>query len=753
MPDYSSYGSRDDIVKKDGDVGFVGFDNRLRPDQLQAGLLADAQNVRLDRNGEAQVRKGIVVTEAPFAVGGDVLRLPELAEIDDGVTSILPSTITAASRTSGVVTITCVGHGFSTADEVTIENLYGFTEDPNGLFAITVLDVDTFTYSNAGTDETFDTSLALPFDLDDGGAEPLLTTYTESAVAGVGMLFDEGSVTEVYASTPFSDPNDNNSQYILLASNLKVVAKNLETGATVDLVYPAGETVPPKSSMLQAFNKVFIFRNGQAALEWDGDFDNDFTLVASGAYSQPKQLAPHKVDIVDGKATATFTTVADMNGTKVGDIIELEAAGNSGLEAGCDHLIIARDDTAKTLEFYVQAPNVSNASGVIFQQHVSIGLGFSHMPAPEFAIYHQRRLIMPFNFEVEDTVKTYTDRGIRDELIVSDILDSDTYDKIYSQFRFNAGTADYIVGLKSFAEDRVLVFNRNSVHIVAGTTSLQTTSSRLLTDEVGCVSRKTITQVGNQIIFLSDNGVFSTQFLDEYNLRGSPTAISAPINETIKRINRKYWEKAVAAYFDNRYYIAVPLDGSTVNNAILVFNFLNQQWESIDTVDNAEWDISDLLVAGKGVNKGVYAINQLGGIHRLDVNEEGIDSVVTAIGADSSIHGVQACLVTRQYTFGTMDRKKWKEWELHAQSGAYVTSDFDLSIEVENPDASVQLDSLSTLNGTALAQDEDISLRGRIGNRRGYGMQFKINNTTGRPRIRAIQVQGSTSFRSNQSAI
>jgi hypothetical protein len=752
MPDYSSYGSRDDIVKKDGDVGFVGFNNRLRPDQLKPGLLADAQNVRLDRNGEAQVRKGIVVTEAPFATGEDALRLPELAEIDDGVTSILPSTITAASRASDVVTITCVSHGFSVDDEVTIENLHGFTEDPNGLFTITGTNVDTFTYNNVGTEETFDTSLALPFDLDDGGTEPLLTTHTESAVAGVDMLLDEGSVTEVYASTPFSDPNDNNSQYILLASNSKVVAKNLETGAAVDLAYPTGETVPPKSSMLQAFNKVFIFRSGQTALEWDGDFNNSFTLVASGAYSQPMQLAPSSVSITDGKATAEFDTLADMNGIKVGDTIVIETAV-APFVLGEEFIIANRNDGSKTIDFYVQKANQQTVNNLIFEQNVSIGLGFTHMPAPEFAIYHQRRLIMPYSYEVGDDNNTFTDRGIRDELIVSDILDSDTYDRIYSQFRFNAGTADYIVGLKSFAEDRVLVFNRNSVHIVAGTTSLQTTSARLLTDEVGCVSRKTIIQVGNQIIFLSDNGVFSTQFLDEYNLRGSPTAISAPINETIKRINRKYWDKAVAAYFDNRYYIAVPLDGSTVNNAILVFNFLNQQWESIDTVDNAEWDISDLLVAGNGVNKGVYAINQLGGIHRLDVNEEGIDSVVTAIGSDSTIHDVQACLVTRQYTFGTMDRKKWKEWELHAQSGAYATSDFDLSVEVENPDASVQLDSLSTLNGTALAQDEDISLRGRIGNRRGYGMQFKINNTTGRPRIRAIQVQGSTSFRSNQSAI
>ena len=56
MPNYSVYGSRDDRVAKDGDIGFVGFNNRLRPDQLAQGMLADAQNIRLDRNNEAQPR-------------------------------------------------------------------------------------------------------------------------------------------------------------------------------------------------------------------------------------------------------------------------------------------------------------------------------------------------------------------------------------------------------------------------------------------------------------------------------------------------------------------------------------------------------------------------------------------------------------------------------------------------------------------------------------------------------------------------
>jgi len=856
MPDYRTYGARDDRIAKDGDVGFIGFNNRLRPDQLAGGMLTDAQNVRLDRNGEAQVRKGIQVVEAPFAVGGDVFRLPEESEIGNDVAR-LPTTIESASLTSNVVSLVLdepaveLGYDFQVGDEIVVEGVQFITTDPNGTHTITgVTDAgvtSTITYDLTGADETYTTAIVLPEDL-----SFQLNGITTQAVVGYNMVLDQGNVTEVYASTAFSDPNDNASQYILIASNAKVVAKNLLTNATTDITYPAGETVPPRASMLQAFNKVFIFRNGQTALEWDGDFNNNFELVESGEYSQPTQLSPSSFDITDGKATAEFSSVADLNGTSVGDTIEIEAIGNSPLVVGEKYVVSERDNSVPSISFFVQHEYTSNSQGVIFQQEVSVGLGFIHMPAPEYAVYHQRRLVMPFRFIPRVADNQFDSTGNLDEIIASDILDSDTYDRIYAQYRFNAGEADFNVGLHSFAEDKLMVFNRNSIHLVQNTTNLQGASTKLLTNEVGCVARQSIVQVGNRVIFLSDNGVYGTEFLDEYNLRGTETPLSEPINESIKRINRDQWSKSVAVYFDNRYFIAVPVNGSLENNVVLIYNFLNKQWESIDSVDNADWDIENLIVAGDGNQRGVYAINKLGGIHRMDKREQGDDLVNVSIGGSPVTEPIKASVTTRQYTLGSMDRKKWKEFEVHVESSESNSSDLDISAETENPDANLELGSLSSYNlnesddsvilsgfddanqngtyvfdpslstetikiytkgtlkvrwipalsyletpngyyslasslstsPTAVAGDEwyeptngdqvngasrygsggslvptnlpageDVSIRGRIGNRRGHGIQFTFNNTTGRPRIRAVQVQGSESFRSTQKAI
>ena len=754
MSRYSTYGQLDDVVAKDGDRGFIGFNNRLRPDQLQPGMLADAQNVRLDRNGEAQVRKGLELVLAPLAVGVD--------------------------------------------------------------------------------------ALTLPFDL------PTLAQEGDSVTA----ILNDDAINEIYGSTGFSNPNDIGSQYIIIASNAKAIAINVADSSITDIAYPSGLIISQSVDMIQAFNKVFIFRNGQTALEWDGDLSGTpaFTKVASGEYSQPVQIVcasgefaliqnrgiVHQEDgvsvgstitvigdktlstdqtssliigsefvvskVFEGGSTTTITAAtstpisggeydglykvtitATGHGKNVGDPIDIAGFGDSKIDGSRFVAEVNGDDIvfyvpqnpnttvnggetvalAHGFEFYVDASKTDShvtdgesfTSTPVFTRKVSVGLGFSHMPSPPFATYHQRRLVMPYRFEVDDTVDSFTSRGILDEVIASDILDTDTYDRIYAQYRFNAGTADYVVGLHSFAEDSLLVFNRNSIHLVQNTINLEAASTRLLTNEVGCVARKSIKQVGNQVIFLSDNGVYGTQFLDEYNLRGTETPLSEPINETIKRINKEAWEQSVAVYFDNRYYIAVPLDDATKNNAILVYNFLNQQWESVDTANNVNWDIEGLIVAGDGSDRGVYAINQLGGIHRLDYRVDGVDRIVTAIGEEANGIDIEAAITTRQYTLGTMERKKWKEFDMHVQSSDTNDSDLSIQVETENPDATTVIGTLSSFNGSALPAGEDVSIRGRIGNKRGYGIQFTFNNTTGRPRIRAIKVDGSATFRSTNKAI
>ena len=889
MPRYSTYGKLDDKVMEDGDRGFLGFNNRLRPDQLKPGTLADSQNGRMGTNGEWQVRKGIDLVLAPIATSG-ALTIP--CFIRDS--TIDSSSIALNTPSSGNIQINFASaHGFTVGatGDIELTNLTGIAPAVvDGPVPITVVDADSVKITN----QTY--------------------TAAPSGTVVLGVLtIDDDAINGVQGSCAFSDPNKDDSQSIILATNTKAIAYNLNTEKAVDLTYPASATVGNNVDMIQAFNKVFIFRDGATALEnelkististasvvgssnvctintstdhnlstgdsvtianlgfsttdpngsgktitktsdtaftysltasgdetytvtSDPTVSTEFTLVASGEYTQPLSIFTSVKDFAiinsvgglhtsqslnvgdvltltdDGptascgltepsefiinktfssSAAVTVNAVAisgttltvgtdgahglslnqpisftnlqsDVNGnqivSKVNSTSEFEVevastfsvtdtAGNVTPAAGVSFVIEANDITSAKTQAQVRA------SDPVFIQRVSVGLGFTHMPAPPFATYHQRRLVMPFNYTVNDAANSFTANGTSDQVIASDILDSDTYDQIYANFRFNAGTADFINGLHSFSDDTLIVFNRNSIHLIQNSTVLNQATSKLLTDEIGCLARKSIQQIGNQILFLSDNGVYGIGFIEGYQLRGIQVPLSESIQATVDRINKEHRSKALSVYFDNKYYLAVPLDNSSSNNAIIVYNFLNQQWESVDTVSVSNYSIDNMFIAGTGDNIGVYTTNVLGGINKLESRVDNIDQVITVVGGATQQPQIQGSASTRQFTFNTLDRKKWRSFDMHVESSSQSQSDFDISAELENLDRTVPVGTLSGFNGTTLDPGSDVSIRGRLGNPRAYGLQLTINNTVGRPILRAIKVDGIESFRSVDKA-
>jgi hypothetical protein len=820
MARYSSYGNLDEQIIEDMDMGFVMFDNRLRPDQLPRGTLVNSSNGRMGLNGEWEVRRGIENISAPFTNGSVALTIPFYT-----YGTINTSNVSRSGQIVTLIFAIAPSLPFINGSLVKTQNLFGGTPSASGNRIITVVNPTTVTFTMVG-DETF---------------------IWTSGLAFVGTpIIDDTSVNAIYGSCLYSNPSATTDAYIILAANSSARAVNLAdpNGAAITIAYPAGVAVSAEASMLQAFNKVFIFRDGAVALEWNGVLTGSpaFTLVKNGNYTTDLLIAnPNNTEIANGLATVTtsfahgFTVGTQLIVVKGDGIIPDETivnvsavttsptntfsfyiAANSGSDAhvitaaskGSGHGIVtittalehdyASNDHVKisgltytvgvdtnpngTWRITVTGLNnftydIGGGGGVItygvagsptaklqssleFIKKQSSGIGFSHMPTPPWATYHQRRLWMPFRWTMTGTSGTpaITSRGIADELIVSDILDSDTYDQVYNEYRFNAGRADFLVAAHAFSDDKLVVFNRESIHIVVSSSDVANSSVQLITNEVGCLARRSIQQIGDNIIFLSDNGVYGTSFVDLYNLRGNVTPLSSSIDATIKRINSSYSKNAVSAYFDNRYYLAVPLNptnpdlpAATANNSILIFNFLNKGWESIDSVDNVNWNIKELFAGGSGADRGLYAISEAGAIHRIDYRNDSNDIVSVSIGENSATLPILASATTRMFNFGIIDKKRWNNYELHLQSSGFNISDATLSAEIENADQIVDLGSISSKLGEQLAIDEDATIRGRIGNYRGYGLQFTFTPTAGRPKLRAIKVGGSTTSRSSQS--
>jgi hypothetical protein len=279
-----------------------------------------------------------------------------------------------------------------------------------------------------------------------------------------------------------------------------------------------------------------------------------------------------------------------------------------------------------------------------------------------------------------------------------------------------------------------------------------------LTSEVGCLSRKSVVIQANNLIFLSDNGVYALTFLNDYNLRGTEEPLSKNIQPYIDRINARLAGNSTAVYYDNRYYLAVPLDSvvgaddAQGNNAILVFNFLNKGWESLDTYGSSGFLITDFVTAGAGVRNDLYAVSSSGGIHKMEAVDSPTDSISAEFGSSSTtLPSINSSLTTRGYDIETQERKRFNDFQIQMQSfPAGSPSSFDVSFSTEDPDNALPIVNTSTLIGNlqnSNNEEETANVRGRLGGLRGYTGTMILTRTLGSPKVHSVKVSGAVSNR------
>jgi len=755
MSRYDGYGEFDDKLLDVFDTSFMGFNNRLKADSLNSGILVGSNNFRFDLEGVAQSRKGVTLTKAPLVLdSSSALTLPFRVYSNESTTSVF-----RGSSTTELLFTKSTQWGFSSSDLVGITVPAGITGFTQGNYRGTFTDVSS---------EVFKVT----------GLSGLGGTATGACTIGAPFLQD-ALVTQVHGSCNFSDPYNNGEEYIILAGNTKAFAIKLSDQSSTEITYPAGVQISSSVDLIQAFDRVFIFRDGLTALEFDGNLASTptFEKVESGTFTQPKlKSVTNDCTIIDGKVTITIANASANAPLQVGDEVIIVDKGGTSLSDEEVYSVAEVSDT--NFSFFAEALNVGTAgagNGVAIKvmSRVSVGGGYIHMPAPPYAVAHSFRLVCPFDYEVDASDDSFTARNIDDQIVVSSTKRPDKFDRPFSKLSTTeSGVNDSLVGMFSFAEDQLLLFNRKSIHALTGINSVNFTGTKreLITSELGLVSRKSVVQVGNNVIFLSDNGIYGASFQDLYNLRGNEVPLSESINETIENINKSLWDKSVAVYFNNRYYIAVPLnytdiDGNSVtatgNNALLVYNFLNKQWESVDTFGNVsttgnaiDFEIQNMIVAGEGSDRAVYVVNSLGGVHQLEGSTNDVDLIISQVGQDVQRVSIDSQITTRLYNAGTIDRKKWNSFEIQCQSSDELSSNFTIQGITENLDNTKTLGSLKGFNNNEfLPSGEDISIRGRIGNLRGYGFQFVITPTTGRPKIKIIKASGASTFKSTESAI
>ena len=128
------------------------------------------------------------------------------------------------------------------------------------------------------------------------------------------------------------------------------------------------------------------------------------------------------------------------------------------------------------------------------------------MPAPSFGVNFQKRFCVPNKWDVTTGTPAFLNK--HDEILISQTNDPHTYDRFDGGFRLETGTDDYLVGLHAYSDQQLVALMRDSIHVVTAPNDLATAVTTVVSTEVGCVARRSVVQIGNQIVFTA--GILTT---------------------------------------------------------------------------------------------------------------------------------------------------------------------------------------------------------------------------------------------------
>lgn len=156
-----------------------------------------------------------------------------------------------------------------------------------------------------------------------------------------------------------------------------------------------------------------------------------------------------------------------------------------------------------------------------------------------------------------------------------------------NSLRVGDGRSDKIVSIVPFKDFRLAVLKENSIHIVNASPAeaVANYQSQLVSDRVGCLAEKSAVRVGDDILFLSRDGVRSVGTAFQQDQIGTSDPLSLPIQDIIEKINWSAAGKSCAAFWRGRYMLTVPYLNSTVPNVTIVYDTNTKSWAGIWT----EW--------------------------------------------------------------------------------------------------------------------------------------------------------------------
>lgn len=677
MPRYAQQQPLADRPLMDGDNGFVGVVSNRQSPVLPPGHLERSRNLRID-DLTVRARAGLQPVSTDLALTNP----PVLLDFDLG-TELAVSSITRSGSTATVTTGSA--HGLSTGTSVEIA---GADQAAYNIVAtITVTGATTFTYAVSGTP-----------------ASPATGTIT--ATTGP-TIFDEYDDV-VRCSCQFATNDTDRTEYVILASSARAFAVRAGA-ASVEIAYPTAEFIEDgdAASMLYWNGRVLLFRGYKTAAATTLSGITRTATTATATTASAHGLSTNDwVFIQDatplgycGIVQVTVTGATEFTYTVDGGLASPATLDGATVRA-CKRPLSWDGDFANDFVAVTTGP-LSTTTGTLIR-----------IPPVPWAIDAGSRLAVPFK---------------PDQIVISDPWDEGSLDLQYNEFRLRYGSFDAIVGAVNTQQNILFVLCRRSLHRLL-LADLSVAAAEEITRDVGCAARRTICQWGDQVLFLGDRAIHRVRVTGELSLIPERVTLSADIQNVLRdEVNWSAIGSATARVWNNRGYFALP-DAEGLNTIILLYNFINDRWESQDTYP-AGFDVEDWHVMDYEGEKRLFASTTYGFLYLLE--EKTVDTFGNTAGQqDYTITGEG---YTRYYDAGTRAVKRCRRMHLHAE----VPADAVITAQVAtlNPDATGDLVTIDE----AAAEDGRYPVYAGLN---GSGAQLRFT-LTARARLSAVEAEFS----------
>lgn len=314
------------------------------------------------------------------------------------------------------------------------------------------------------------------------------------------------------------------------------------------------------------------------------------------------------ISVTNGSATVTGS------GTSWATTTNAEANEYIQLPDGKWYKIVSvSNDTSLTIERTYQGSTQSGQNYVISPWGEVQGRLDSAAPSsltrpqPEFIANHKDRIWVLDGNNLKSSVLDLSVQG-------ENFNDFDTANNAV-EINIPTGKGDTGTGLYSL-NDTLYIFQKRAIWGLYGT-SPGDFQLRNITNEIGCIHKRTLVEYDNYLIFLSNDG--DVYFFDGSNLKN--------ISDGLVKNNIRNWANktsAVATLWDNKYVIAYTPTGDTHNSEALYYDLVRQRWGKFTNIWVNAWSTWG---GGNDTNQLYFISSNQGSIYLFNTgtNDDGYE--------------------------------------------------------------------------------------------------------------------------------